>query len=292
MNKPNESLSRRQFLKVNTVGGIGAAFGLSGVLHGEESPSPKVLKIKPRYHRWHVDPGVDWLEKNTSYAHLDWAIPLSQSALVLVDVWQRHYLKDTEERSEIIIQDKLLPLITTCRQHHMPIIHAPSLPVAREHPNWTNLIEKSEMTKQRDDWPPTDFRTLTGPYKTYQRPFEPREEERQQLPELTFHPDIQPLSNEPVIGTGEELHRLCKRENILFLFFAGFNTNACILSRDYGTLQMSNRGYQVILIRDCTTGMESADTYTTLAQTHGAILLLEMFGQYSVSSDEITHHLS
>jgi hypothetical protein len=50
---------------------------------------------------------------------------------------------------------------------------------------------------------------------------------------------------------------------------------------------MSNRGYAVILVRDCTTGMESKETQPTLGQTNNAILLLEMFGQYSINSGEI-----
>src|SRR5690606_2063923 len=199
--------------------------------------------------------------------------------------------KDTEERGEKIIQNKLIPLVNTCREHNMSIIHAPSPSVAKKHPNWVNLLNESETVQKRDDWPPQDFRNLSGPFKKYQRPFEPREEERQQLPELTFHPDIQPINNEAVVATGEELHRLCKKEGILFLFFAGFNTNACIISRDYGTIQMSNRRYQVTLVRDCTTGMESASTHESLAQTNGAVLLLEMFGQYSIPSDEIKQSL-
>ncbi len=50
---------------------------------------------------------------------------------------------------------------------------------------------------------------------------------------------------------------------------------------------MTNRGYSVTLLRDCTTGMETRETQSELLQTNGAILLLEMFGQYSVTSDEV-----
>ena len=73
------------------------------------------LHIRPRYHRWHVDPGVEWVESNTTHDHLDWSIPLSQAALVLVDVWDRHYLKDTHARAEEIIQQRLRPLVDRCR---------------------------------------------------------------------------------------------------------------------------------------------------------------------------------
>ena len=227
------------------------------------------------------------METNTGYAALDWRIPLSQSALVLLDVWQRHYLKDTEARAEKIINNKLVPLISKCRAAGMNIIHAPSPEVAVQHPNWVKLFNKQKEAVAPDEWPPKHFRNLTGEFEQYSRPHEPREKERQGLPPLTFHPKVKPIAGEPVVGWGEELHRYCKKEGILFLFFAGFNTNACILSRDYGTIQMSNRGYQVALVRDCTTGMESAETQPTLSQTRGAVLLLEMFGQYSITSDEI-----
>ena len=287
MKNSKKLYTRRKFLKKNVQTGLGVTLGMAVIPDLMAQSAPGVLHIKPRYHRWHVDPGQEWLETNTGYATVDWKLPLSQTAVVLVDVWQRHYLKDTEERGEKVINEKLIPLVEQARKSGLRIIHAPSPPVAKQHPNWVKLVSQDEISPKRDSWPPQEFRNLSGAYQEYRRPFEPREAERQNLPELTFHPKVQPINNEPVIATGEELHRYCKKEGILFLLFAGFNTNACILSRDYGTLQMSNRGYQVVLIRDCTTGMESAHTQPALEQTKNAILLLEMFGQYSVTSDEI-----
>src|SRR5690554_2779715 len=140
MKKSNENFSRRDFLKINTLGGIGAILSMGELSSQDISSTQKSLKIKPRYHRWHVDPGTEWLETNTGYANLDWSIPVNQTALVLVDVWQRHYLKDTEERGEMIIQNNLIPLINACRSDGMPVIHAPSLPVAIQHPNWVKLV--------------------------------------------------------------------------------------------------------------------------------------------------------
>lgn len=288
--------SRRKFIKISTVTGVSAALGLGvpfetysdNILEGQVSPdNGKALHIKPRYHRWHVNPGQEWLETNTGYAHLDWEIPVSRTALVLLDVWQRHYIKETEERAEKIINEKYIPLLAKIREQGMEVIHAPSPEVATKHPNWVKLISEAELTPAKDSWPPADFRYQNGPYNAFRRPLEPREIERQALPKLTFHPKVTPQPNEAVVANGEELHRYCKKKGILFLLFAGFNTNACILSRDYGATQMSNRGYSVIVLRDCTTGMESKETQPELRQTNGAILLLEMFGQYSITSDEV-----
>lgn len=285
------AISRRQFvsmsagaaLMLNSQTGPSATFALIDVAADRVQ-----LNIRPRYHRWHVDPGVEWLEANTDFAQLDWTIPLPQVALVLVDVWDRHYLKDAEARAETIINERFVPLLAGARRVGLPIIHAPSPPQAMSHPNWIGADRPSKSASIADNWPPAEFRSKSGQFAAYSRPAEPREPELSQLRAgLKIHPRVMPAGDEPVVATGDELHELCSGRGILFLIYAGFNTNACILMRDYGTLAMSQRGYEVILLRDCTTGMESRHTLPTLGQTNGAVLLLEMFGQYSITSDEL-----
>ncbi len=121
------------------------------------------ITIAPRYYRWHVDKGVVWAEKNTGYAHLNWEIPIAQTALVLIDVWSHHYLKDTEARSEEIVCNKIVPLLYACRKAEMLIVHAPAPRLAEAHPSWVKLIEKDEVpTDAKNDWPPIAFRSKTG----------------------------------------------------------------------------------------------------------------------------------
>ena len=69
-----------------------------------------------------------------------------------------------------------------------------------------------------------------------------------------MHPDVRPAGTDMVVTDGQELHDFCSQRQILFLFYLGFNTNTCILMRDYGTLEMGKRGYEIIVLRDCTTG--------------------------------------
>ncbi|MFN0052688.1 MAG: cysteine hydrolase family protein [Planctomycetales bacterium] len=290
---PLELPNRRRFLSMAAATGAALALDSQSLSPGHAAAAPGLepsapLWVRPRYHRWHVDPGVEWIETNTTYAQLDWKIPLKQAALVLVDVWDHHYLKDAEARAEAVIDDKLAPLLAACRAAGMTIIHAPSPPHAQRHLNWVNAGKSSTPTAKPADWPPPEFRGKSGVFQAYRRPAEPRDPELAQLRAgLKIHPKVQPVGAEPVVATGEELHQLCRRLGVLFLFYAGFNTNACILVRDYGTLAMSARGYEVILVRDCTTGMESRDSQPELSQTHGAILFLEMFGQYTVTADEV-----
>ncbi|MBN1671486.1 MAG: isochorismatase family protein [Kiritimatiellae bacterium] len=248
-----------------------------------------VLYIQPRYYRWHVDPGVEWVEPNTGYATLDWEIPVSQAALVLVDVWDRHYLKDTAARSERIVREKLCPLLRACRAGGLRVIHAPAPKLARECAAWVGAgAAGPERPACETPWPPSEFRADKGPYSKYAKPAEPREKERaDRVAGLQIHPDALPQGDDVVIATGEELHRYCTAQKILFLFYAGFNTNACILLRDYGTVEMAKRGYKIVIVRDCTTGMESFETHDELWLTRGAVLFLEMFGKYSIGSEEL-----
>ena len=249
----------------------------------------RTVRIKPRYYRWHVDPGVEWMETNTGYAHLDWEVPLAQTALVLVDVWAHHYLKDTEARSEEIVRERIVPLAAACRKAGMQLIHAPAPGLAEEHPARVKLVSDEEMAGSRlDDWPPPEFRSRSGDYRAYARPVEPREAELVKMrSKRQMHPLVQVEGDDVVILNGEELHRFCKQKGILFLFFLGFNTNACILLRDYGTIEMNKRGYEVIILRDCGTGMESFETHDALWQTRGAVLFLEMYGKFSATSEEL-----
>ncbi len=253
------------------------------------------IRVRPRYHRWLVDPPAESLETNTGYAFLEWKIPLDQAAVVLVDVWDRHYLLDTAERAEHIIQTKIRPLLAGCRKTGLQLIHAPSPPQATGHKGWIGrhaVDSRSAPPSSVDDWPPENFRTKRESYSQYTRPPSPRQELIDRMrSQRRIHPDAAPQGDEVVVATGEELHRYCADRGVLFLFYLGFNTNACILMRDYGTLAMGGRGYEVVLLRDCTTGMESPQSRPNMAQTRGAVLLLEMFGKYSLTSEELLEGL-
>lgn len=293
------SSTRREFIAKSSVAGAGAMAGLNLMSAGTSLSETlinrmdeKIISVKPRYYRWHVDKGMEWTEANTGYARLNWKIPVSQAAVVLVDVWQRHYIKDPEVRAEVIIVEKLLPLLNKLRRSGIKIIHTPSPEVAVTHPNWVRLQTKEQVFAKHDIWPPAEFLSSRGNFRPFDMPYEPMEEVRNKMEPLTFHPKVLPLQGEPVIANGTELHEYLKQNKLLFLFYAGFNTNACIINRDYGTIRMRDRGYKIILVRDCTTGMESKDTQATLAQTNGTILNLEMFGCFTVTSEELTEGLT
>jgi nicotinamidase-related amidase len=253
----------------------------------------RTLSISPRYFRLYADPGAESAERSFRYRDLDWRIPLDQAALISLDVWNHHFAADTLARIDEITVDRIAPLVATCRTAGLQVIHAPAGPVAQKHPNWVDLMpagaEPQPVWPGSPAWPPKDFRGKRKEYEQYARPPESLEQERNQRRETSrdFHPAVQPVGDEAVVLHGEELHRLCAQRGILFLFYVGFNTNACIVMRDYGTLTMHARGYEVILVRDCTTGMETHQTTAELVCTRGQIASLEQFGIYTVTAGQL-----
>ena len=266
-----------------------------------EHPHPRSeaprLRLRPRYYRLYTDPGVELAEANYRHAELDWQLPLREAALICLDCWNDHFSRDTLERIETISRDVIAPLLAACREHGLQVIHAPAWPVAQKHPNWLRLMEDRQPQPpwpDSPDWPPAPFREKTGEFAQFARPVEPQEEQRIRMrsEQRDFHPAVRPVGDEAVIHHGEELHRLCAQRGILHLFYVGFNTNACIVERDYGIRDMMGRGYHGILVRDATTGMETHETLPDMTCTRGQIASLEQFGAYTIAATELVEALA
>ena len=96
-----------------------------------------------------------------------------------------------------------------------------------------------------------------------------------------------PEDGDFVIVNGDQLHRLCRQREVMFLLYAGFAANMCVPFRDYGMRAMKDRGYEVILIRDCTSAIEVADTYDEMLLTTGAVVDVEQNIGYTVGSGDV-----
>lgn len=252
--------------------------------------STRTVYLQPRYYRRLTDPGVEMLEANCRHAELDWEVPLSEMALVCVDVWDRDIHADMQARDNQVTRERIVPVVNACRQNGLLVIHAPAWPTAERHANWVGLVDHHQAAPPWPDspeWPPGDFRKRTGAYSGYARPVEPRAEECDQVSTPPgFHELVRPAPGEPVIGVGEELHRLCAERGLLHLVYVGFHTPGCVTRRSYGIPQMLNRGYQCILLRDCTNGMETHETHDDQTCLRGCIAFLEQTGLYTLTSEQ------
>ena len=222
------------------------------------------LQLPVRFYRVGTELDQPCIEEGFHYAERKFALRLAQSALVLVDVWNMHYNASHFQRAMQITHDFLAPALAAARRAGLTVIHAPSPPVAKRYPQWTRYAADQDLwpaSSPAPDWPPADFRARRGEYAEYGRYQEPHIEAwRKPYERMMIASAVEPLAGEYVIATGGQLHRLLRDRGIVHLIYAGFATNMCVPGRDYGMKAMRDRGYNLVLLRDCTTAIEFHDT--------------------------------
>ena len=163
-------------------------------------------------------------------------MPIGQSAVVLIDVWECHSTSRTPVpgRNESFSKRKDTPIIDGLPTARATVDSCPAPNVAKHYSDWHpkphQTAETATETNQSTQWPPLDFRRKSGLYADFAKPKEARQNEIDHLTaNRQMHPDVRPKGTDVVITDGQELHRFCSQRQILFLFYLGFNTNACIL---------------------------------------------------------------
>ncbi|HAA75775.1 TPA: hypothetical protein DCE37_11735 [Candidatus Latescibacteria bacterium] len=233
-----------------------------------------------RYSRELSDPELPCREEHFIHGEMSWTMKAEETGIVLVDCWDKHPVESHLERGGQIARDHILPVIEACRRSGIEVIHAPSPQQARLFPQWTKYAEDRELhggSGSGPEWPPHDLRRRTGEYAAFARPPEPRVEAVTEMRETRGIMDfLGPKPEDFVVSTGAQLHRLCRHQGIVHLFYAGFAANICVQRRDYGVWEMLDRGYNIVLLRDCTTAIEHSETWDGMWLTRASILDMEL----------------
>lgn len=254
------------------------------------------LLLKARYAREIADLGLPSHEENFTYGFVDWEIPIKEAALVLVDCWAAHQVESVEQRTRRIAQETLLPTVVACRRAGLAVIHAPSEGWAGNYPDWRLVPQgpvESPPGNAQPPWPPPEFIRREGEYAQFVVPRladDPAFKEwhkRNPLESLRIFDFLGPEKGDFMVGDAGELQQLCHARGILHLIFAGFATNICVRFRDYGMHPMKARGYNVLLLRDCTTGIEFGETLAGMQLTRGAITDIEMKVGPTITSTQL-----
>lgn len=252
----------------------------------------QMLGVPTRFYRIYLESkpyGCN--EKDFHYVEQKLVIPVSQACLVLVDCWSKHYCRSWTNRATGIIRDRIVPVVEAARGAGLRIVHAPSQNIAQKYPQSQAFFQPGDeevgprYANVDPEWPPKEFVQRSGGYEAFRRESHPRaqvwldEYKDQMISGL-----VAPRPEDYVVRSGSQLHRILKHLKVLHLFYAGFATNMCLHHRDYGMRAFSERGYNTILIRDCTTAVETHDTVDELLTTKVSVQELEMQRAFSMTS--------
>ena len=206
-------------------------------------------------------PGEEW---NYRHEEKTLAADTDQTALVLVDCWDALYINETfVRRAADIVRSTIVPFAEFCRETGILVIHAPSLSVAGRYMEWMENPEDWDRNPAPDEWPPEDFRKRQGEHAGLAWSLTPLLADWYDYMQnqMMIMREIEPVGNDVVIASGDQLHALLSNRRILHLLYAGFATNMCVPNKDYGTRAMISKGYHAVLLRDATTAVETHETY-------------------------------
>ena len=256
----------------------------------------KTLKLDVQYFQDSTPEDIPCREENFVRREIPFVLPIKQTALVLVDLWNLHHIEGWIDRANSITKRIILPVTENARSAGITVVHAPS-PEVVQNQNYAHYHGHSVPPQKVDaKWPPEKFKSRKGEYAVFENP-------REQPPGLDFRWRelksqlgmshlMKVHETDFVVATGQQLHDLCEEKELLHLIYAGFATNWCILHRDYGIIQMSNRGYNCILIRDATEGIEFPDTLDKKWATEIAIREVEQRYGFTMLSKDFTEACS
>jgi nicotinamidase-related amidase len=251
------------------------------------------LALKLRHYHFDFAEGQPWREENTRELESTRRFNPTETALVLVDCWDRHYLKSFLARSEQIMRERIVPVREACHDAGITVIHAPSLAQAKHYPQWLQYASDDELFARpataQAEWPPANFRNRTGEYEQLAKaPGAVVQAWRVvEADQRRIAPELEPREDEYVVGTGRQLHRLLRHRKLLHLLYAGFAANMCVMARDYGMRAMHHRGYNTVLLRDCTTGIEAHDTVANNGLARAAVREAEMLLGFTAHSRDL-----
>lgn len=250
-----------------------------------------VFSLPVRYCELNPPERIAWREEHFELKELRWELDPTEMALIMVDVWDIHPYASHLERGAEITQQRIRPVLDACRRAGATVVHAPSPGQAVKYPQWVQYAGDHEISGTPagpgTQWPPAEFRSRSGDYATLQKPVSERRTQwlEHDLATRRIMPCVEPEPGDFVVANGEQLQRLLSHRKVLHLLYAGFAANMCVLYRDYGIAAMHRRGYNIILLRDCTTAIESAATMPGMVHTQAAVSIVEMvFGTSTTST--------
>jgi nicotinamidase-related amidase len=237
------------------------------------------LQLRTRVHPFHADNA--WAE-----ADVEQSFPTANSAIIITDMWDKHWCTGATARVGKIAQ-KMEPLLQKARASGILIIHAPSdtmsfyanTPARKLAEDAPHFAPPEELTIQN---PPLPIDDSDGGCDT------PGDREHRawsrQTPLLTIGP------GDVISDSGAEIYNVLRQHHIDTVFFMGVHANMCILNRTFGIRQLTKWGLRCVLVRDLTDAMYDSASRPYVSHAAGTELVIKYIEQYwapTVSSTQM-----
>jgi nicotinamidase-related amidase len=230
---------------------------------------PITLQLRTQVQPFHAN--GPWVE-----AQFESAIVPAKTAIIITDMWDKHWCKGATHRVGLIAQ-KMEPLLALARSAGILIIHAPSetMDFYRDTPgrllaeNAPHSLPPPELTFSDAPLPIDDSDEGCDtpgdkPHKAWSR----------ETAALTIAP------GDLISDQGQEIYNVLQQHHIDTVLFMGVHANMCILNRSFGVRQLSRWGLRCVLVRDLTDAMYNPASRPFVSHAAGTELVIEHIEKY------------
>lgn len=206
---------------------------------------------------------------------VDAKLPVSQTAIVICDMWDKHWCTGATRRVEALVA-RMEPVLQRARAAGIQIIHAPSdvMDFYKDYPQRRammslELIQPPAALALEDPPLPIDDKSGgcdTGDsfYKAWTRE----------------HPGLTIAPQDRISDKGAEIYTFFQKAGIRNILIMGVHTNMCVLNRTFAIKQMTRWGLRCALVRDLTDSMYNPKDPPRVPHDQGTQLVVEHIEKY------------
>lgn len=218
-------------------------------------------------------------------------LPARQTALVLCDVWDRHWCRGANERLAALLP-RMDHLACAMRDAGALVVHAPSETMA---------FYAGTPARERAATAPRSAGPALLPHADPPLPIDATDEGCDTPPDTPYrawsrqHPAIEIDQDRDVVSdNGDELYGLYRASGIETVFIMGVHTNMCVLQRSFAIKALVRCGMDVVLVRDLTDAMYNPARPPYVSHEAGTRLVIDYIEKFwcptTTSEDLIRGH--
>ena len=219
-------------------------------------------------------------------------IPSDRSAIIICDMWDKHWCKGATTRGEDLAR-RMEPVLERARSNSILVIHAPSetMPYYANAPGRLTAerapkVDPPAGTVPVEKEPPLPIDDSDGGCDT------PGDKEHKAWSRETPLLKIEP--GDVISDDGHEIYNVLRQHGIDTVLMMGVHANMCILNRSFGIRQLTKWGIHCILVRDLTDAMYNPGSWPHVSHAAGTELVIEHIEKYwapSVLSNDLLQQL-
>jgi len=198
--------------------------------------------------------------------------PAKETAIIICDMWDKHWCDNATERCGEIAKRMDL-VLRAARAKGVTIIHAPSDCMSF----YAGAPQRQRMTQFPMVEPPPalDLKDPKLPIDDSDGGCDDADLKKSHKAWTRQHPALTIADRDFISDNGREVYHLIRAKGIKTVFICGVHTNMCVLGRSFAIRQMCRWGVPCVLIRDLTDTMYNPKMAPFVSHDEGTELVIQ-----------------